>query len=92
MFFATKAGTTPGRRVRLAGSCLLGLIAVTVFSATQVKADDKKVDSWCAGIEKQIERNRNEANKPHDSNGTERLREERRRLDNDAHERHCPGH
>lgn len=55
-------------------------------------ADDKKVDSWCAVIEKQIERNRDESNKPHDSNGTERLREERRRLDDDAHARHCPGH
>jgi hypothetical protein len=92
MFFTTKAGTTRGRRIRLAGSSLLGLIAVTAFSATQVRADDKKVDSWCAVIEKQIERNRDESNKAHDSNGTERLREERRRLDNDAHQRHCPGH
>jgi hypothetical protein len=79
-------------RVRLASGALLGLIAVTGIYAIGASAEEKKPDWWCGVIEKQIDQNREESRKPHDSNGTERLREERRRLDKDAHDRHCPGH
>ncbi len=79
-------------RARLARGALVGLIALTGVYAGAVNAEDRKPDWWCGVIEKQIDRNRDESRKPHDSAGTERLREERRRLDQDAHERHCPGH
>ena len=92
MLFTAKGTIIRAARVRLAGGSLLSLIVLSAFCATEARADDKKVDSWCAVIEKQIDRNSDEARKPHDSAGTDRLREERRRLDNDAHERHCPGH
>jgi len=78
-------------RARLARAVLLGFTALTAITGA-ASAEDKKPDWWCGVIEKQIDHNRDEARKPHDSAGTERLREERRRLDKDAHERHCPGH
>ena len=87
-----KRAASRAKRAHPAVGALSGLIALTALCATQVSAEDTKVDPWCKVIEGQIERNRNEGNKPHDSNGTERLREERRRLDKDAHDRHCPGH
>jgi hypothetical protein len=71
---------------------VLGFIALVGVYAGGAKADEKKPDSWCAVIEKQIDRVRDAESKPHDSAASERMREERRRLDKDAHDRHCPGH
>ena len=92
MLFTMKGTVIRAKLVRPVGGALLALIALTALYATAVSAEDSKVDPWCKVIEGQIDRNRDEGRKPHDSNGTERLREDRRRLDKDAHDRHCPGH
>jgi len=82
-----------GTRARLVSGALLGLIAFTGICAIGVSnAEEKKPDWWCGVIEKQLDHNREEGRKPHDSAQGERLREEERRLKDDAHSRHCPGH
>jgi hypothetical protein len=86
-----KFAAAPTARSRAAGGVALGLIALIGAYAGSVRAEEPKKDFWCGVIEKQIERNNEESRKPHDSAGTERLREERRRIDKDAENHHCTG-
>jgi hypothetical protein len=94
--------TTPSRRTRLIAcrpvralvtcGAVLGLMMLTGVG-TRASADDDqpKTDWWCGVIKKQLDRNDEEARKGHDSAGTERLREERRRLEKDYEDHHCNG-
>lgn len=68
------------------------VFALLQGSATTAWADSGKVDGWCSVIEKNIERNEEEGRKAHDSAQSERLRDARRKLEQDAHNRGCPGH
>jgi hypothetical protein len=74
------------------GLLLCFVFALLQGSAVTALADSGKVDGWCNVIEKSIERNEEDSRKAHDSAQTERLRDARRKLEQDAHNRGCPGH
>lgn len=88
----TGRGNRGKPRLWLRVPAVLALAASTLVFTTQLRADEKKVDPWCKVVAGQLKRNDEEARKPHDSAGTERLREERRRIQEDWRNRNCDGH
>lgn len=91
--------TPTSRRIRGDGRswlfvpAVLSLVASAAMFAAQVRADNsKKIDPWCKVVEDQLRRNDEAARKGHSSEESERLREERRRIEKDYRDRNCDGH